>query len=139
MARRETEFKERINLASINSHKNVQHQAVWEAKTDSLVQKHLVRSRLADLKKRQVSDLEQRKAKLAELLRAEEATYHVEFQNNLETPLQVREKMFERMTYLKDKREAERQVEVNRRMDQRFKATTDEVRKEDGKFYTHGT
>lgn len=104
-----------------------------------MVQKHLVRSRLADLKKRQVSDLEQRKAKLAELLRAEEATYHVEFQNNLETPLQVREKMFERMTYLKDKREAERQVEVNRRMDQRFKATTDEVRKEDGKFYTHGT
>ena len=47
--------------------------------------------------------------------------------------------MFERMTYLKDKREAERQAEVGRRMDQRFKATTDELRKEDGKFYTYGT
>lgn len=47
--------------------------------------------------------------------------------------------MFERMSYLKGKREEERLAEVNRRMDQRFKATTDEVRKEDGHFYTHGT
>lgn len=47
--------------------------------------------------------------------------------------------MFERMQYLKDKRENERQSEVNRRMDQRFKATTDELRKEDQVFYTYGT
>ena len=47
--------------------------------------------------------------------------------------------MFERMTFLKNKREEERLAEVNRRMDQRFKATTDEVRKEDGVFYTYGT
>lgn len=43
------------------------------------------------------------------------------------------------MTYLKTKREDERVAEVNRRMDQRFKSTTDEVRKEDGHFYTYGT
>jgi len=47
--------------------------------------------------------------------------------------------MFERMTDLKTKREAERQAEVNRRLEKHFKATTDELRKEDGKFYTHGT
>jgi len=47
--------------------------------------------------------------------------------------------MLERMEYLKGKREDERQTEVNRRMDQRFKSTTDELRKEDQVFYTHGT
>jgi len=47
--------------------------------------------------------------------------------------------MLERMEYLKGKREDERQTEVNRRMDQRFKSTTDELRKEDQMFYTHGT
>ena len=47
--------------------------------------------------------------------------------------------MFERMTTLKDKREEERKSEVNRRLERHFKATTDELRKEDGKFYTHGT
>jgi len=40
---------------------------------------------------------------------------------------------------LKGKREAERQGEVNRRLEKHFKATTDELRKEDGAFYTHGT
>jgi len=39
--------------------------------------------------------------------------------------------MLERMEYLKGKREEERQTEVQRRMDQRFKSTTDELRKED--------
>jgi len=104
-----------------------------------MVEKGLVRSRLADLKHRQAADLESRRSKLAEMLAAEDMQYEQEFQQNLETPEQVREKMFERMTYLKTKREEERVAEVNRRMDQRFKSTTDEVRKEDGHFYTHGT
>lgn len=128
-----------MNQASINEHKNVHHRAHWEAKTDKLVQNHLVKSKLAALKTREASGLEERRHRLADMLRTEDAEYAVEFQANLETPEQVREKMFERMTYLKDKREGERQAEVNRRMDQRFKSTTDEVRKEDGHFYTHGT
>lgn len=40
---------------------------------------------------------------------------------NLETPEQVREKMAQRLWELKEKRENERQNEVNRRLDQRFK------------------
>jgi len=43
------------------------------------------------------------------------------------------------MNYLKDKREVERQDEVSRRMDQKFKGTTDELRQEDQKFNTAGT
>jgi hypothetical protein len=40
---------------------------------------------------------------------------------NLETPEQVREKMAQRLVDLKQRREEERQVEVNRRLEQRFK------------------
>jgi len=76
MARREVEFKERVNLASINAHKNVYHRAHWEAKTDNMVVKHLVRSRFADLTKRKAADLEERRAKLAIMLRDEDAVYH---------------------------------------------------------------
>ena len=47
--------------------------------------------------------------------------YEKEFHDNLETPEQVREKMFERLQELKGLREAERQTEVDRRLDQRFK------------------
>lgn len=58
---------------------------------------------------------------------------------SLETPEQIREKMFDRMQHLKGKREEERQAEVGRRLEKHFKATTDELRKEDGQFYTYGT
>ena len=40
---------------------------------------------------------------------------------NLETPEQVREKMAQRLFDLKEKREQERQEEVNKRLEQRFK------------------
>ena len=64
--------------------------------------------------------------------------YEQEFMSNLETPEQVRQKMAERCFELKSKREGERQEEVNRLLERRFKATTDELRKEDSKFFTQG-
>lgn len=54
---------------------------------------------------------------------------------NLETPEQVREKMAQRLNELKQRREEERVDEVNRRLEQRFKDTTDDLRKEAGKFF----
>jgi hypothetical protein len=54
---------------------------------------------------------------------------------NLETPEQVREKMAQRLNELKQRREEERVEEVNRRLEQRFKDTTDDLRKEAGKFF----
>jgi len=53
-------------------------------------------------------NLEERKAKLAALLAAEDRIYEKEFNDNLETPEQVRDKMWERLCHLKDKREAEK-------------------------------
>lgn len=47
--------------------------------------------------------------------------YEQEFMANLETPEQVREKMAQRLAELKQKREQERQDEVNRRLEQRFR------------------
>ena len=55
---------------------------------------------------------------------------------NLETPEQVRDKMAQRLMDLKSKREEERQEQVARAQDKRFKQATDELRKEGSKFYT---
>ena len=60
--------------------------ANWEAKSDNIIKKHIVRNRIADMKKRQDSDLAARKVKLAALLAAEDKLYEKEFQDNLETP-----------------------------------------------------
>jgi len=57
------------------------------------------------MRRRQAVNLEQRKAKLAELLAAEDRIYEQEFNDNMETPEQVRDAMFERLQTLKNKRE----------------------------------
>ena len=76
-------------------------------------------------------NLEARKGRLAALLAAEDRIYEQEFNDNLETPEQVRDKMWERLQHLKGKREAEKEEEVARRMDVRFKTSNDSLRKED--------
>ena len=115
------------------------HKANWEIKTNKMIEKNIVRNRIEDMRRRNAANLEQRKAKLAELLAAEDRIYEQEFNDNLETPEQVREKMFERLQTLKGKREQERLDEVTRRQDMKFKAQNDTLRREDHKFYNYGT
>lgn len=91
------------------------------------------------MRKRKASDLEGRKAKLAALLEAEDRMYEKEFNDNLETPEQVRQKMWERLQELKGAREEERQAEVQKRLDMKFKTSNDDLRKEDAQFYNYGT
>ena len=115
------------------------HKAHWEAKTEKLIEKNIVRNRVADMKRRKATDLDARKARLAALLEAEDRIYEQEFNDNMETPEQVRDKMFHRLTHLKDKREQERLAEVQRRKDMQFKMANDSLRNEDQKFYNYGT
>ena len=126
-------------MSDLKQYHNMHHKASWESKTEKMIEKNLVKNRVADMKKRQASDLNARKVRLAALLEAEDRQYEQEFNDNLETPEQVREKMFTRLTELKDKRESERQAEVQRRRDMQFKGANDSLRKEDAQFYNFGT
>ena len=71
---------------AIKGDKNLALKARWEAKTDAVITKNIVRDRIQDMKRRAATDLKQRKAKLASLLAAEDKQYEMEFMNNLETP-----------------------------------------------------
>ena len=53
------------------------------------------------MKRRQESDLNERRAKLAALLEQEDMMFEKEFMENLETPEQVRQKMAVRLDELK--------------------------------------
>jgi hypothetical protein len=79
--------------------------ALWENTSGKLIEKRLVRNRIDDMRKRKALDLEERKKKLAALLEAEDRMYEKEFNDNLETPEQVRQKMWERLQELKGARE----------------------------------
>ena len=115
------------------------HAANWKAKSGKAVQQRLVKERIVQMRRDQKVNLEQRKARLAALLEAEDRIYEQEFNDNLETPEQVRDKMWQRLQHLKGKRQQEREEEVNRRQDVRFKMANDSLRNEDQKFYNYGT
>ena len=113
------------------------HKAHWEKKTDNLITKNMLKNRVNEMRNYNDHLLEQRRARLAALLEAEEKQYEQEFLANLETPEQVRQKMAERLMELKEKREQERQQLVEAKQTKRFRDTADELRKEDSKFYTN--
>ncbi len=82
--------------------------AQWEQKTDHMINKRIVNNRIDEIRSRYAANLEQRKAKLANMLAAEERQYEIEFNDMQETPEQVRQHMFERLQTLKSQRESER-------------------------------
>lgn len=49
--------------------------AAWEAKTDNKIIKKIARDRMADLRARQESNLQDRRARLAQLLASEDQQY----------------------------------------------------------------
>jgi len=98
-----------------------------------------VRDRIADMKKRAALDLYQRRAKLAQVLAAEDQTYEREFMENLETPEQVRAKMADRLNALHAEREQERLQTVQHALERKFKMETDDLRKEETAFMIAGT
>ena len=60
--------------------------ARWEAKTDNAMIKNLAKNRIEHIRKRQATDLESRRGRLAAILAAEDKVYEQEFMANLETP-----------------------------------------------------
>lgn len=122
----------------IRGDRNVFLKAKWEASTDKRIRQQTMRNAVEDMKRRRATDLQSRKAKLAVLLQQEDQGYEKEFMDNLETPQQVRQKMAERLTFLKDKRETERCDQVNQALERKFKMETDELRKEETHFMIAG-
>ena len=51
------------------------HKAGWEEKTNTMIEKRIVKDRIVDMRRRNAANLEQRKARLAELLAAEDRIY----------------------------------------------------------------
>lgn len=125
--------------AALAGDKNLTLTAQWEHKTDKIIQRQIVKGRLAEMRKMYTANLEQRREKLASLLSAEDRMYEQEFNEKQETPEQVRQHMYERLQMLKAEREEERQSLVQRKLDQKFKMGNDALRKEDSKFYIMGT
>ena len=90
MARREYEQKMQKLEGDIKGDRNLLHKAKWEDKTNAVIQKNMVKSRISQLRSQAAQNLDQRRRALAALLEQEDRLYEQEFMAKLETPEQVR-------------------------------------------------
>lgn len=135
-ARREEETRLADLHNTIRGDANLRRAAEWEHKTDNMTKTRMVRDRINQLKSEKERDLESRRRKLAAKLQAEEAVYQKEFNDNLETPEQVRQQMAKKLFEYKKQRQEERKQQVDQALEKHMRETTDDLRLADSKFYT---
>lgn len=112
----------------------LRHKAEWESKSDNLVTQASISKRFQELRAVHTQQLDNRRQKLAELLRREEEQYRQEYIDRQETPEEIRRRMAERLEQLKNSREQERRQEVANKLDQRWRDSADELRTQEGKL-----
>ena len=103
--------------------------AKFENKTKDIIQAQFINKRLADLKKKHMEEIENRRQKLRILLDSENEQYKQEIKGLEETPEQVRERMYNRVQELKAQKEDQRKRDVEQKLERRFREGADELRK----------
>jgi hypothetical protein len=135
-ARREEEARLATLNNAIRGDANLRRTAEWEQKTNNMCTNRIVKDRISQMKQQKEEELEERRRRLAAKLQREEAMYQKEFNDNLETPEQVRQQMAKKLFELKKKRMEERDELVAQANEKRMRENTDELRLADSKFYT---
>ena len=135
-ARRDEEARLATLNNAIRGDANLRRTAEWEQKTNNMCTNRIVKDRISQMKQQKEEELEERRRKLAAKLQREEAMYQKEFNDNLETPEQVRQQMAKKLFELKKKRMEEKDEMVAQANEKRMRENTDELRLADSKFYT---
>jgi len=105
------------------------HNAKWEHKTNTLIDKNLVNNKKHQIIQQKKTFLDIRRKKLSDLLQTEEENYRREMIENQETPEQVRLKMEAKLKAMKIEREMDRQANLKVLQEKRFVESNDELRK----------
>lgn len=103
--------------------------AKFENKGNVLAVKNELKEGLARLREHHKRTIEEKRAKLREMLNHEQDMLVEEIKAMEETPEKIRQKMLERVKYLKAVKEEARQKFVQEQMERRFRDSADELRK----------
>lgn len=127
--RRRVEANENNLNSYLKFDKVARHVADWEVKGEDLQKTKFVRSRMTQLRHESNKQIVDRQCALKDLYDLEHEKYTVELRELRPTKEQIKEGMVERVEDLKKRREAQRQQEVAEKLDRRFRADADELRR----------
>ncbi|XP_016080570.1 PREDICTED: cilia- and flagella-associated protein 53 [Miniopterus natalensis] len=122
-------------LDSIKSVERDRLKADWYQHNDRKFVDSLVKARTKDAMQGFITNTEERRNKLRELLASEENEYFTEMQLKEETVEEKKDRMKDKTRLLKEKKEKERQDFVAEKLDQQFRECCEELRIE--LFSTH--
>lgn len=108
-------------LASIKSKERDRFKVEWDQHNDRKFMDSLVKARIKDAMQGYISNTEERRNKLRELLASEENEYFTEMQLKEETIEEKIDRMREKTRLLKEKKEKERQDFVAEKLEQQFR------------------
>jgi len=103
--------------------------AIFENRGKNVAQGKYIKNRISDLRERHMQQIEQKREKMRVLIAQENENYKLEIKNLEETPEQVQERMLKRVQELRETKEVARKIEVNGKLERRFREGADELRK----------
>ena len=129
--RRRAEERQIANLAVVSQQTQLQSRVNFETRSTSALNRTLSKNQLEVASDDARAQLEARRARLATLLREEEAAHKRELEATIETPSQTKERLFAYARSLKAENEARRAGLVAELEAARFRAQSDVLRARD--------
>eukprot|EP01006_Ploeotia_vitrea_P066463 TRINITY_DN95018_c0_g1_i1.p1 TRINITY_DN95018_c0_g1~~TRINITY_DN95018_c0_g1_i1.p1 ORF type:complete len:486 (+),score=83.12 TRINITY_DN95018_c0_g1_i1:42-1499(+) len=126
--RRHNEERRQDYAAAHNRDTNAGMVAAWENKTDRMIGIRKNMDQIDRIQAKHAQTLEERRARLAQLLAAEQEEYDKAVEGLVETQEQRREKMAAKALELRNNREAKRQEFAQKQQDRAFQASCDVLR-----------
>lgn len=131
--RRKIEANENNQNSYLRTDKVSRHIAGWEDKCEDQKKNRFIKGRMTELRREAEQQLSSRQEKLKALYDQEHEECQTELRNMRMTKDQIKDNMIERVDDLKKKREATRMVDVEEKLERRFREGADELRKVESK------
>jgi len=128
MKRQQTELQQEQAIAQGVDTFKVNCKALWENRTEDVIRDQRMKMKAQCIEANQHANLQERRAKLAAMLSAEQKAYEQELVDMEESPQQRMDKMAVRAFELKKRREDERKKFVEEKLYQQWRAGIDDLR-----------
>ena len=139
LKRRQAEDARRLYQQHQHEQSKIGATANWEMKTDAAISAARVQQRYEQIRQMDAQAVENRRARLAAMLAAEQRMFEQQLDALEETPEQAKQRMIARAKELKEKRENERQEYVKEQLERQWRLSCDPLREQDSKLILKAT
>lgn len=138
--KRRAEEEERMKFEGIcKTQQKLGATASWEINTSNVIEKNRTMQRFNTIRAQDETSLDARRQRLAHILAVEQQQFEAELEALQETPTERNQRMSQRATELRNKREGERMDYVQQQYERQWRLACDPLREQDSKLILKAT